>query len=154
MHQINHILLIGLCSERCDNETINITQQEDNVMNSKFVMPDDIRAKIEDIAKNHNDAELLADKELDLVTGGDDDVDVDIEHIRINGWTYKELYTVLCWTYESYYIPGESWDYAKGLTIDVAESFISSVRWKECRYLPYPQFIQEPMRRIWLKIPT
>ena len=97
----------------------------------------------------------LSAKELDEVSGGIDGDDVvNVDNIRINGWSYKELYKILCWTYESYYIPGESWDYAKGLTVDVAESFIPSVRWKQCMYLPYPQFIQEAMRRIWLKIPT
>ena len=121
-------------------------------MDSKFIPSDDIRAKIEDIAKNRGDCELIGEKELDIVAGGTDEVD--IENIRINGWTYEELYKVLCWTYESYYIPGESWDYAKGLTIDVAFSIIPSVRWKECSYLPYPAFIKEPIRRIWLKIPT
>jgi hypothetical protein len=133
----------------------NITQQEDNVMDNKFIPSDDIKAKIEDIAKNRSNYEPLSAKELDEVSGGIDGDDVvNVDNIRINGWSYKELYNILCWTYESYYIPGESWDYAKGLTVDVAESFIPSVRWKQCMYLPYPQFIQEAMRRIWLKIPT
>ena len=124
------------------------------MMCSKLIAKNDIKAKIENISKNHSDIELLSNKELDMAAGGTDDIDIDIEHVRINGITYKELYHILCWTYESYYIPGESWDYAKGLTVDVAESYIPSVRWKQCMYLPYPQFIQEAMRRIWLKIPT
>lgn len=124
-------------------------------MDNKFIPSDDIKAKIEDITKNRSNYEPLSAKELDEVSGGIDDDDVvNVYNIRINGWSYKELYKILCWTYESYYIPGESWDYAKGLTVDVAESFIPSVRWKQCMYLPYPQFIQEAMRRIWLKIPT
>ena len=118
-------------------------------MDHKFIPSDDIKAKIEDIAKNRSNYEPLSAKELDEVSGGIDGDDVvNVDNIRINGWSYKELYKILCWTYESYYIPGESWDYAKGLTVDVAESFIPSVRWKQCMYLPYPQFIQEAMRRI------
>lgn len=111
----------------------------------------DIKLKIEELVKNHGNCEQLSNKELDKVSGGIDDIDFD--HVRINGWTYQELYDILCWTYESYYIPGESWDYAKGLTVDVATSFIPSIKWKNYMYLPYPDFIKEPMRRIWFMIP-
>ena len=96
------------------------------------------------------DLELLPEnKELDRVVGGGyERIPLDPDR-KINGWSYTELHSVLCWTYESYFTGTKPCDYAKYLTVDVANSFISSVHWDECLIYDYPEFIDEAMYRIW-----
>ena len=70
-------------------------------------------------------------------------------NLVVCGWTGYDLYNLLCWVYTSYHDPLDKADFAKGLTIDVAYSYIPSVAWKEYRDYDYPAFIMLPIQQIW-----
>lgn len=88
--------------------------------------------------------------DLEKVTGGGpfDRPELDPNKV-INGWSFKDLHAVLCWTYESYHTPGEVPDWGKMITMDFADEILPSTVWKQYAYLDYPDFFEQPMLKIW-----
>ena len=118
-------------------------------MQNKKELSPEIRAQINAKAREFREKkakwEIVKDEELRTVAGGAGFDPND----TICGWTYTDLHALLCWVYESYHIPSEPYDFAKALTIDVANSCIPSVLWDHFSGNSYPAFIDQPMHNIW-----
>ena len=128
-------------------------------MESNFNIPPETRAKIEEMIREFKEKkdypavkELSIDDLEKVAAGGPFDRPELDPNMELNGISYTDLHTLLCWVYESYHNPAEKYDVAKDLTIDVAYSYIPSVFWKEFKQYPYPAFIEEAMWRIWCPV--
>ena len=103
----------------------------------------DIKAKMNNIPK-------LNDEELEKVVGGGferPDLDPNKE---ICGWTYTDLYELLCWCYETWTGPTTiEKQTARNITLGVANDMIPTSLWQKYKDCDYPEFIKEPMWRIW-----
>ena len=92
------------------------------------------------------------DGELSKVTGGGSgferpDLDPNKE---ICGWTYTDLYELLCWCYESWTGPTTmEKQSARDITLGVANDMLPTSLWQKYKNYDYPAFIIEPMWRIW-----
>ena len=118
-------------------------------MENKRELSPEIREQIEAKAREFREKkelrEPVKDEDLKAVAGG-----TGFDPNRtICGWTYAELHSILCWVYESYHDPSEPADYAKYLTIDVANSYIPSIQWEHYCGYNYPDFIEVPMYNLW-----
>ena len=106
----------------------------------------------EDIRKKMNKITEVSDEELGKVTGGGNpferpDLDPNKE---ILGWTYTDLYEILCWCYESWTGPTTmEKQTARDITLGVANDMIPTSLWQKYKNYDYPAFIIEPMWRIW-----
>ena len=118
-------------------------------MENKRELSPEIREQIEAKAREYREKkelrEPVKDEDLKAVAGG---TGFD-PNLTICGWTYAELHSLLCWVYESYQKPSEPCDYAKLLTIDVANSYIPSIQWEHYSGYNYPDFIEVPMYNMW-----
>ena len=118
-------------------------------MENKRELSPEIREQIEAKAREYREKkelrEIVRDEELETVAGG-----AGFDPNRtFCGWTYDELHSILCWVYESYHKPSEPADYAKYMTIDVANSYIPSIQWEHYVGYNYPDFIEVPMYNLW-----
>ena len=128
---------------------MNLTEEkkEKVVESLKKVNPElsekDIKAKMNNIQK-------LNDEELGKVVGGGferPDLDPNKE---ICGWTYTDLYELLCWVYESWTGPTTmEKQSARDITLGVANDMLPTSLWQKYKNYDYPAFIKEPMWRIW-----
>ena len=104
----------------------------------------------EDIKAKMNNIQKLNDEELGKVVGGGferPDLDPNKE---ICGWTYTDLYELLCWCYESWTGPTTmEKQSARDITLGVANDMLPTSLWQKYKNYDYPAFIIEPMWRIW-----
>ena len=123
-------------------------KQKDNIIGAIHTIKPELS---EESIRNKIDSLELNSVDLEKVSGGGglDRIPLDANK-EVRGWTYTQLHSTLCWFYESYHIPGEIPNNAKALTLEVANDIIPApYLWQEFRNLPYPDFIEEPMWRIW-----
>ncbi len=118
-------------------------------MENKRELSPEIREQIEAKAREYREKkalrEIVRDEDLEAVAGG-----TGFDPNRtILGWTYADLHYILCWVYESYHKPSEPADFAKYMTIDVANSYIPSIQWEHYSGYDYPDFIEVPMYNLW-----
>ena len=97
---------------------------------------EDIRAKMCNIKE-------VSDEELGKVTGGGNPfvrILLDPNKV-ILGWTYTDLFDILCWIQTSYN--------DKYLTASVANDYIPTGWWFDYLGYEYPANIEQPMLKIW-----
>ena len=106
---------------------------------------EEIKEKMNNVKiKEVNDEELAK-----VVGGGFERPDLD-PNKEICGWTYTDLYELLCWCYESWTGPSTlEKQTARDITLGLANDMICSSLWKKWDYCEYPAFIREPMWRMW-----
>ena len=123
-------------------------------MKSRNELNPDLRAKAEArirdfcAATDHPEVRELSMAEMEPAAGGGP-LDMPDLNQEICGYTGIDLYNLLNWVYTSYHDPLDPADFAKDITVDVAESCIPSVLWKQYKGLDYPDFITIPIRIIW-----
>ena len=108
----------------------------------------------EDIKKMNNiELKKVKGEDLEKINGGGLFDFLEYGEINpnqeINGWTYNDLHYILCWTYETCISLNDSEDMAKNRTIAFAEELFPSSFWAKFAYLNYPEFINQPMWKIW-----
>lgn len=92
--------------------------------------------------------EPMSIDDLDKVSGGANErVPLDTNRL-IGGWTFTELYNVLCELYKSY-ITDTDFKTAKDITLNMAVALVPSPFWHDESYDVFPDFISEPMIRLW-----
>lgn len=92
--------------------------------------------------------EPMSIDDLDKVSGGANErVPLDTNRL-IEGWTFTELYNVLCGLYKSL-ITHVDVKAAKDTTLNMAVALVPSPFWHDESYDVFPDFISEPMIRLW-----
>ena len=104
----------------------------------------------EDIKAKMNNVQKLNDEELGKVVGGGFERPELDPNKEICGWTYTDLYELLCWCYESWTGPTTiEKQSARDITLGVANDMLPTSLWQKYKNYDYPAFIIEPMWRIW-----